>query len=78
MAKSKCSGTRYRLFVLDADGMRINGTGSSRDMAGTKRIAVDILRTLRGAASVEISSFDGAAKFEREVVTLDSEEAYEE
>jgi hypothetical protein len=76
--KAKSVGeARYRLIVKDATGRKINGTSSPRDLDGTRRMAVSVLRMDRRAASVEILPIDPAVKFERVVVTLDSEEAHD-
>jgi hypothetical protein len=65
---------RYRLSVLNAAGVKFTSTGSVRDLDGTKRLALSILKTVRGAAFVEISSV-GNSLVVLDTVTLDSEVA---
>ena len=69
--------TTHTLILRNADGEKINGTGSTGDLEHTKSFAQHILRTVPHVAYIDVYAYDPTTSWQSlqplAMVTLDDE-----
>jgi hypothetical protein len=69
--------TTHTLILRNADGEKINGTGSTGDLEHTRSFAQKILRTVPHVAYIDVYAYDPAVSWQSlqplAMVTLDDE-----